>query len=78
MIKQTFVVMCDVCGAAAPAKINAYTNMRDGASYEAPADWFVSAHNKNVHLCPECSKGLKAAPRGPVRAVHMPEVVKGG
>lgn len=68
MIKRVNVVMCDVCGAMGPPSLGV----------TIPDNWFKSKTNSNVHLCPECSKGLRAAPEGPVRAVHMPGVVKDG
>ena len=52
MLKQIWIVECDLCGATEPAqlKIGRYNE----TDYELPIGW-KRGYNKNVCICPDCA-----------------------
>ena len=56
MIKQIYVCQCDICGAIEEAIYN--LSPCNEEYYECPDSW-RTGQNKDVHICPECSRRLK-------------------
>lgn len=61
MLKMIPACICDLCGKTErartlPGRYNEHTLI-------IPEGWMVSEVNKEVHICPECIKKLKAIGR---------------
>ena len=57
MIKQMFMVECDICGKLAKPKHTMVRNEED--VYTPPDGWIRSRANPSVIMCPECNKKLE-------------------
>ena len=55
MIKQIWIAQCDLCGKMENARITMGQYNED--TYTLPIGW-SEGYNKDVHLCPECSKRI--------------------
>jgi len=53
MIKQIWIAQCDVCGLIETARM--VRGRYNDTEATLPVGW-GHGHNKDVHLCPECSK----------------------
>lgn len=55
MIKQIWIAQCDLCGKMENARIIMDQYNEEG--HTLPIGW-GEGYNKDVHLCPECSKRM--------------------
>lgn len=51
MIKQVYIVQCDICGKIDLAKIS--SGQYNETNYILPDEWNYG-HTKEIHLCPDC------------------------
>ena len=54
MIKETAVVVCDICGRTELAKTKSW---RNETVYDLPGGWHRGA-NREMTICPECARAL--------------------
>lgn len=55
MIKQVWIVQCDICGKVDLAELT--HGQYNETNTTLPKGWYCG-HNKEIHLCPECSNVL--------------------
>lgn len=60
MIKQQYVVICDLCGRTEKAQPSTFRNETE---YGPPKSWRTSPVNDRVHICPNCGKHVPEASR---------------